>query len=127
MIINYNVAPDRPDGPALAHQHGRTLKSPVTLELVPGYNRFTFGPNLTRVSMAPGHRHRRDALAIAALLIRERLEEQGALTHRLQGNPRMARNGKITVVLSTRTGRRLSKITVTPAEILAHLQEWATA
>ncbi|WP_433206554.1 hypothetical protein ACQP1G_20265 [Nocardia sp. CA-107356] len=99
----------------------------IRFELHCGYTRLTFTPQLTRVSVAPMHRSRRDALAMAALMIRADLAKQGAITRRLQGSPKIAEDGTIRVVLTDRLGRRHRPITVTPADIVAHLRNWMIA
>lgn len=93
-------------------------------ELLTGYTRLTLTPDLTRVSVARMHYRLRDVLAMAALIIRADL---APITRRLQGNPKIADDGTINVELLDRLGRRRHAITVTPADIVAHLRDWTIA
>jgi hypothetical protein len=97
-------------------------------ELLSGYTKVTFTPHLTRVSVARMHHRLRDALAMAALMIRADLAKHGGgITRRLEGNPEIADDGTIRVVLTDRLGRRRHTATVTPADIVAHLRDWTMA
>lgn len=98
------------------------------LSVVVGYPRLTLTPHMTRVSVPAIHGYDRNIFATAALIIRADLERQsGTINQRWKGMPRVADDGKIKIVLTDRNFRRRYRITVTPAEIAAHLRDRATA
>ncbi|WP_146099096.1 hypothetical protein [Nocardia nova] len=96
-----------------------------TFELSTGYTRITLTAQLTRVSVAAVHKRHRDAIATAALIVRESLEKRGALERRMTGSPRIASDGTVSVVLTDRTRRYQHKAVVTPTDIAKRLREWA--
>lgn len=104
-----------------------TVGAHPAFELLTGYPRLTLTPRLTRVSVPRMDRRLRDALAMAALIIRADLAKRGGITRRLEGNPEIASDGTIRVILTDRLGRRRHTATVTPADLVAHLRDWTTA
>ncbi len=98
------------------------------LELVHGYPRLTITPHLTRVSVPAVHGRSRHVFATAALIIRTDLERRaGTINQRWTGRPRIADDGRISIVLADRNFRRRHKITVTPEDIAVHLHGRANA
>ncbi|WP_460699584.1 hypothetical protein [Nocardia thraciensis] len=77
--------------------------------------------------MAPNHQCHRDALATAALIIRTAREKRGAIERRLTGNPTIASDGTIRVILTDRTARHRHTINITAKQIANQLREWTTA